>query len=111
MQVRTAQAPASAQHDGHQYSFCSERCRERFELEPERYLNGSREPSALEDAPPGDLVARDPICAMEVSTLGAKHTRRRGGTTFYFCGPGCAQRFDSQAPEGLAPPPGTPEHR
>jgi uncharacterized membrane protein YraQ (UPF0718 family)/YHS domain-containing protein len=31
MQVRVASAPASARRDGRTYSFCSDRCRERFE--------------------------------------------------------------------------------
>jgi len=33
MQVRTADAPATAVHSGERYFFCSDRCRERFERE------------------------------------------------------------------------------
>jgi YHS domain-containing protein len=32
MQVRTADAPATASHDRHRYYFCSDRCRERFDM-------------------------------------------------------------------------------
>ncbi|MHB8468132.1 MAG: permease [Acidimicrobiales bacterium] len=38
MQVRTADAPASAIHHGQRYWFCSDRCRERFEADPARYV-------------------------------------------------------------------------
>jgi uncharacterized membrane protein YraQ (UPF0718 family)/YHS domain-containing protein len=37
MQVQTANAPARTAHDGHTYCFCSDRCRERFDAEPDRY--------------------------------------------------------------------------
>ena len=34
MQVETARAPATTHHEGRQYWFCSDRCRERFEAAP-----------------------------------------------------------------------------
>lgn len=37
MQVRTVNAPAHATHDGHDFSFCSDRCCERFEAAPAQY--------------------------------------------------------------------------
>ncbi|HKN89912.1 MAG TPA: permease [Acidimicrobiia bacterium] len=37
MQVRTADAPATARHGGRQYWFCADRCRERFEASPARF--------------------------------------------------------------------------
>jgi YHS domain-containing protein len=37
MQVRTANAPARTTHDDHTYYFCADRCRERFDAEPDRY--------------------------------------------------------------------------
>jgi uncharacterized protein len=37
MQVRVANAPVSMQHEGRTVYFCSDRCRERFEAEPDRY--------------------------------------------------------------------------
>jgi YHS domain-containing protein/uncharacterized membrane protein YraQ (UPF0718 family) len=39
MQVRTANAPAHARHEGTTFSFCSDRCRERFETEPARFTS------------------------------------------------------------------------
>ena len=37
MQVEKANAPAHAIHEGTTYYFCSDRCHERFEAEPDRY--------------------------------------------------------------------------
>ena len=37
MQVRTADAPATTDHHGHRYYFCSDRCWQRFEADPTRY--------------------------------------------------------------------------
>jgi uncharacterized membrane protein YraQ (UPF0718 family)/YHS domain-containing protein len=46
MQVRTVDAPATRQHGGETYSFCSDRCAERFEDEPDRYATATpTEPS------------------------------------------------------------------
>ena len=39
MQVRTSDAPASARVGDATYYFCSDRCRERFSAEPERFLD------------------------------------------------------------------------
>jgi uncharacterized membrane protein YraQ (UPF0718 family) len=39
MQVERANAPASVLHRGARVYFCSDRCRERFETDPERFVN------------------------------------------------------------------------
>jgi uncharacterized protein len=41
MRVRTASAPAQSRFRHHAYSFCSDRCRERFEAEPARFAEAS----------------------------------------------------------------------
>jgi uncharacterized membrane protein YraQ (UPF0718 family)/YHS domain-containing protein len=38
MQVESARAPASREHDGQRLYFCSDRCGERFERDPERFI-------------------------------------------------------------------------
>ena len=38
-------------------------------------------------------VAADPVCAMSVNIAGAKNTYVFGGTTWYFCGKRCLDRF------------------
>jgi len=45
-------------------------------------------------------TARDPVCGMTVDVAAPAATRQRGATTFYFCSPRCAERFD----EGEAAP-------
>jgi uncharacterized membrane protein YraQ (UPF0718 family)/YHS domain-containing protein len=39
MQVRTADAPATRQHNGRAYAFCSDHCAERFDHDPGRFVH------------------------------------------------------------------------
>jgi len=80
-----------------QYAFCSERCRERFEAEPDAFL------------------AKDPVCGMDVNPFaprGGSHEHE--GKAFHFCSMRCMERFRedpgsflSGGPKGMesAPPP------
>src|SRR5580704_7920549 len=43
-------------------------------------------------------IQRDPVCGMQVDPARASAKVERGGTTYYFCCGGCAQKF-SAAPE------------
>jgi len=54
MQVRTADAPATAHHDGRRYWFCADRCRERFEAAPDRYGRGGP-PEPMEEPAGGPV--------------------------------------------------------
>ena len=38
-------------------------------------------------------MARDPVCGMMVDPLAAAGTYDHAGTTYYFCSPGCVERF------------------
>lgn len=38
-------------------------------------------------------VAKDPVCGMSVDPATAAATREYGGVTYYFCNPGCADKF------------------
>lgn len=44
MQVEEDQAAATAEHDGKQYYFCSQGCKEKFEQDPERYIKALEQP-------------------------------------------------------------------
>ena len=44
------------------------------------------------------VLAKDPVCGMSVDPAAAAATREDNGTTYYFCNPGCADRF-SQNPQ------------
>ena len=47
MNVDRASAEYMATHDGRRFYFCSARCRERFEAEPEKYLEGVPAPEPM----------------------------------------------------------------
>jgi len=80
-----------------QYAFCSDRCRDRFEADPDAFL------------------ARDPVCGMDVNPFaprGGSHEHE--GQAFHFCSMRCLERFRedpdsflSGGPKGMenAPPP------
>ncbi len=83
------------------YAFCSDRCRERFLAEPERFF------------------AIDPVCGMEVNPKAPKGGQlEHAGRVFYFCNPKCLARFGADpgpflkhGPGGMprdAPPPAAP---
>jgi hypothetical protein len=95
MQVRVADAPARATHDGRTYYFCSDRCREKFEADPDRY-SGIDELTGPMDHVPQSLnkEAVDPVCGMTVDPASAENHRILDGVSFWFCGFACAQRFD-----------------
>ncbi|RWP42818.1 heavy metal translocating P-type ATPase [Mesorhizobium sp.] len=97
MTVDPAVGKPIAEHGGHLYHFCSERCRSKFAAEPEKYL-----------------TATDPVCGMHVDRATAKHFSRHEGQGFYFCSAGCKVKFDAEPakylgdkPEPQAMPKGT----
>ena len=53
-------------------------------------------------SPPTD---RDPVCGMAVDPQRAKASVEHAGKTFYFCSPGCADKFRASAEKYLAPKP------
>ncbi|MBI4496580.1 MAG: YHS domain-containing protein [Chloroflexi bacterium] len=44
------------------------------------------------------IVAKDPVCGMDVDPATAKGQSDYKGQTYYFCAPGCKRAFD-QDPE------------
>ena len=73
MQVRSSGAPAEATHDAKRFYFCSDRCRERFEADPERFAH------RLAGTAPVDMASGviDPVCGMSVDPETADHHRHR----------------------------------
>ncbi|TIQ91437.1 MAG: YHS domain-containing protein, partial [Mesorhizobium sp.] len=97
MTVDPAAGKPTAEHGGHRYHFCSERCRSKFTAEPENYI-----------------AATDPVCGMRVERAAAKHFSRHQGQGFYFCSAGCKAKFEAEPakylgdrPEPQAMPKGT----
>ncbi|MBZ9731916.1 heavy metal translocating P-type ATPase [Mesorhizobium sp. CA18] len=89
MTVDPAAGKPTAEHGGRTFHFCSERCRTKFQAEPEGYL-----------------TATDPVCGMSVDRACAKHFVRHEGQGFYFCSPGCKAKFEAEPAKYLA---GRPE--
>lgn len=46
--------------------------------------------------------AKDPVCGMSVDPAAAAATREYNGTTYYFCNPGCAAKFEQNPTQYLA---------
>lgn len=47
-------------------------------------------------------LAKDPVCGMSVDPATAAATREYNGTTYYFCNPGCAAKFEQNPTQYLA---------
>ncbi len=97
MEVDVDAPAATRERDAETFYFCSPRCAERFDAED--LVVGDVAPVLV-------ATARDPVCGMEVDVDAPGATRERDAETFYFCCPGCAERFDaagSATPEGGDP--------
>jgi uncharacterized membrane protein YraQ (UPF0718 family)/YHS domain-containing protein len=99
MQVRMADAPATAVVNGDTLYFCSDRCQS-------RYTSGQK--TATQDGHPMTVLpltatssqadaattAVDPVCGMKVDTTHAAAHRDYSEMTYSFCSLACAQTFD-----------------
>ncbi|MFH1795283.1 MAG: heavy metal translocating P-type ATPase [Pseudomonadota bacterium] len=79
MTVDPSAGKPTAEHRGHSYHFCSERCRTKFLADPDSYL-----------------TAEDPVCGMEVDRASAKHFVRHEGSGYYFCSDACETKFKAE---------------
>ena len=108
MQVRTATAPASVSHQAERYWFCSDRCAERFEANPSRYVSAGKIPNHAFEEMEEPTMATDPVCGMSVDPTTAAALRSHAGRNYFFCAPGCAEAFDADPERYLAPSGGAP---
>ena len=95
MQVEKSLAPATTGSGASTIYFCSDRCRDRFVANPDRYSRptaGKPLDQDLRRQPMAQVT--DPVCGMTVDPELAAAKREHGGTTYYFCNPGCAKAFD-----------------
>src|SRR5271167_799610 len=58
---------------------------------------------------PASVLEKDPVCGMNVNPATAKNTHEHDGKKFYFCCPGCAEKFKSNPAGYLNKPPSKPE--
>ncbi len=78
MTVDPAAGKPSLEHGGHLFHFCSEGCREKFNVDPEAYL-----------------TATDPVCGMKVDRSSAAHMLKHEGAKHYFCSARCQSKFEA----------------
>jgi uncharacterized protein len=95
MQVRTSHAPATSTHRGHRYWFCSDRCAERFDANPQRYRTAVAEHKRANDEEKSPAMATDPVCGMSVDPATAAAVRTHDGRNYFFCASNCAEAFDA----------------
>jgi len=107
MQIHKESAPARASVGTDDYYFCSDRCRERFDSQPEKYTSdrpnmgtmgamagmGDMHGVDAQGAPRASAI--DPVCGMTVDPASAAARRTYDGVDYWFCNPGCAETFDA----------------
>lgn len=76
MEVAPSAEKPTAEHQGHDYHFCSQSCRDKFVAAPDDYV-----------------TVTDPVCGMSVDRGVAKHTHHHEGDLHYFCSSGCKDKF------------------
>jgi YHS domain-containing protein/uncharacterized membrane protein YraQ (UPF0718 family) len=100
MQVRTADAPATAVIGGTTHYFCSDRCHSRYIQDQNgadptgRRITGLALTANPSPEPPGNTTL-DPVCGMTVDPGCAAEHREYEGVPYWFCSRGCAQSFDA----------------
>ena len=85
MIVNEKSPPATTTFDGDDYYFCAPHCRDVFEKEPEKYLEGSKDWGA----------AVDPVCGMQIDIAGAAAMSVHKERFVYFCNESCKEKFDA----------------
>ncbi|HEY0757680.1 MAG TPA: heavy metal translocating P-type ATPase [Acidisarcina sp.] len=109
MTVDPLKAAGSSRLAGEDYFFCSAGCKGKFDRDPALYLKTSASTDLLASVPgdakrsaPGDAAtvedrrtSVDPVCGMKVDPVKASASEEHGGTRYFFCGRGCAARFQA----------------
>ncbi len=91
MSVDPSTSKRKVSHAGHDYYFCSDHCKAKFEADPDTYA-----------------TAKDPVCGMNVDRGAATHIQKHEGNSYYFCSERCEQKFVADPAQYLGDTP-TPE--
>ncbi len=124
MSVDPATAKHKAEFSGATYYFCCAGCREKFVADPRRFIAAAtasaprlddhhhdHSPAACcsghDQAAPGKVEVKDPVCGMTVDPPTAKYQAHHAGRTYYFCSAKCREKFvaDPQRYLGAKPAP------
>jgi Cu+-exporting ATPase len=85
MIVDEKSAPAKTTYGGTGYYFCATYCREAFDREPQKFVQGEKEWGE----------ALDPVCGMTVEIPHAAAMSVYKGQFIYFCNVACKEKFDA----------------
>jgi Cu+-exporting ATPase len=85
MIVDEKSAPAKATYGGADYYFCAVYCKEAFEKEPQRFIQGTKQW--------GEAI--DPVCGMTVEIPHAAAMSVYKDKFIYFCNVACKEKFDT----------------
>ncbi len=92
MEVTSDSEGGTTRWQGETYSFCSEKCREKFAADPEAYV---KDPT------------KDPVCGMTVSKEKSAGSHTHEGTEYLFCSTRCRGKFVTDPDAYLHPQPKT----
>jgi YHS domain-containing protein len=104
MQVERGNAPATARHENTTYSFCSDRCHDRFTKDPGKFAHpyatepahGAREHEGQGGAESQGRQVTDPVCGMTVDLAHPGATATIDSRRYGFCGQECAEKFTAE---------------
>jgi hypothetical protein len=99
MQVQTETAPATRRNDGRAVYFCSDRCAERSDASPARYLTAQRAPEPTGGA---GASAVDPVCGRTVDphTALTAESDESDEPHVFFCSSDCREHYLAEPSSG-----------
>jgi Cu+-exporting ATPase len=86
MIVDEKSAPARATYRGDAYHFCAAYCKDAFNKEPEKFINGVKQWGKT----------TDPVCGMQIGIADAAAMSVYKGWLLYFCNTSCKEKFDAE---------------
>jgi Cu+-exporting ATPase len=104
MTFEPGKAAGEWEYRGRKYYFCNPGCLEKFRRDPEHYLTGETSPHPVETSDAGAKV-RDPVCGMTFEPGKAAGEWEYRGQKYYFCNPGCLEKFRRNPLKYLMPAP------
>src|SRR6056297_3179561 len=90
MEVTSGSKGGTAQWQGETYTFCSDRCREKFTADPDAYVTDP---------------TKDPVCGMTVSKEQNTDSHTHDGNEYLFCSTRCREKFVADPDAYMHPQP------
>jgi len=103
MRFEPDRAAGKWEYRGKIYYFCNPGCMEKFRLDPESYLTAPDTSRSEDRAVRTGHEVTDPVCGMKFDPGKASGKWDYEGQTYYFCNPGCRDKFRNNPLEFLEP--------